>query len=172
MKIMSKDTPATPAGYNTINPFIVTEEASDVIIFLKEVFDAVEVPDALTYDTDGLILHSEIKIGDSIVQIADRKKDWPFTPSLLQVYVSDVDDTLKRAKTREATIITKTTDFLGSKFSRFKDKWHNLWWVYEYTGKVSWDEAGTETNGTWEPTEEATYIRDTLIKAMRNLDKD
>lgn len=170
---MSKPTiPSAPAGYNTVNPFIITQEADKLIEFVKEVFEAVELPDALTYDTDGLILHSEVKIGNAIVQIADRKPTWPFTPSLLQVYVNDVEQTLAQAAKLGAKIVTKPTDFLGVKFSRIQDQWDNLWWIYQYTGDVSWGEADSgENNSTWEPTEETTYIHDTLLEVMHNLSK-
>jgi PhnB protein len=168
----TKNTPVVPDGYNTVNPFVITKDARQLVEFIKEVFDGVEQPDALTYDTDKLVIHSEVKVGNSIISILDRKKDWPFTPSLLQVYVSDVDATLKRATQHGATIITKPTDSYGVKFSRLRDKWHNLWWVYQYTGEVSWDDSAAEQgDGAWQPTKEANYIHDTLLDAMRNLDK-
>jgi len=90
--------PSIPSGHNTVNPFIITKDAPKLIGFLEKVFDAKEDPAAHTLDTDGLLLHSELAIGDSIVMVADVKPGWPFTPSLLRVYVDDVDETLKRAK--------------------------------------------------------------------------
>lgn len=165
--------PPAPDGYNTVNPFIITDKASEVITFVKEVFGGVEQSDALTYDSDSLILHSEVKIGNSIVAIADRKPDWPFTPSLLQVYVDDVEATLKKAESRGAVVVTKPTDFLGTLFSRVKDAQGNLWWIYQYTGEDDWGEAreGAADEGSWEPTKEAAYIHDTLLEAMRGLGK-
>lgn len=169
--------PAAPKGYNTVNPFIITKHADKLIFFIKEVFGGIEEPNALTYDTDGLILHSEVKIGNSIVQIADRKPDWPFTPSLLQVYVDDVESTLKKAQAHGAKIITKPTDFFGAKFSRILDSQENLWWIYQYTGEVDWgsdthNEENSNEEATWEPNEEAAYIHDTLLTAMRKLGKE
>jgi hypothetical protein len=38
--------PAAPAGYATVNPFIITREANGLIDFLKEVFGATERPGA------------------------------------------------------------------------------------------------------------------------------
>lgn len=73
-------TPARPAGSNTINPFLMTDDAARIIDFVIEVFRATDVPEARTVDTDGLILHSELRIGDSVITVADRKPDWPFTP--------------------------------------------------------------------------------------------
>lgn len=165
--------PAAPQGYNTVNPFIITNEADEMIKFAKAVFHATDSPDALTYDADGLILHSEIKIGNSVIAIADRKPDWPFTPSLLQVYVDDIDATLTLAKKHGATVVTKPTEFLGTKFARFTDPHNNLWWIYQYLGEPAWGpNDNEESSESWEPTKEAIYIHDTLLQAMRELNKN
>lgn len=165
--------PTAPEGYTTVTPFIITDNASEVTAFIIDVFNGVEQPDATTYDTDGLILHSEIKIGDAMVAVADRKPDWPQTPSLLQVYVNDIEDSLKKAEARGATVVTKPTEFLGAMFARVKDAQGNLWWIYQYLGEVDWSE--TEETGdaeaSWEPSEEAIYVHDTLLEAMRGLKK-
>lgn len=161
--------PAAPDGYNTVNPFIITPNANEVIQFIKDVFGGIEQPDATTIDTDGLLLHSETKIGNSVVIVADRKPDWPSTPSLLQVYVDDVKATLKKAEKLGAEVVTKPTEFMGTMFARFKDTQGNLWWAYQYLGEVDWSQADGDAAESWEPTKEATYIHDTLLEAMRGL---
>jgi hypothetical protein len=105
--------------------------------------------------------------------VADRKEDWPFTPSLLQVYVSDVKATLARAEKNGATIITTPTDFYGDILSRVKDPWNNMWWIYQHTEQeIDWSAARDEAAGAdWsnEPTKELTYIHDTLLAGMSEL---
>jgi PhnB protein len=164
--------PKVPEGYNTINPFIITQDALKMIEFLKTVFSAKEDVAARTVDTDELLLHSELIIGNSRVLIADTKPDWPFTPSLLQVYVDDVEATLKQAEKLGAKIVTKPTDFYGDVFSRLVDPWDNLWWVYQHNPQSGedWEENGN-TSESWEPTKEMEYIHDTLLEAMKNLGK-
>ncbi|MFI6572839.1 VOC family protein [Nocardia fluminea] len=103
--------PPAPAGSATVDPFIWTDDAAGLLDFLVDVFGATEVAEARTADTDGLILHSELRIGDSTLTIADRKPDWPYTPSFVRVYVDDPDATLKRAAARGARIVTEPTDF-------------------------------------------------------------
>jgi PhnB protein len=170
--------PAAPDGYNTVNPFIITDNAGEVLSFIKDVFGGIKQPDATTYDTDGLLLHSEVRIGNAIVQVADRKPDWPATPGLLQVYVDDVASALDKAVSHGAVIVTKPTDFMGAILSRVKDAQNNIWWIYQYTGEVDWGEAtatpaepGQDTGNeqSWEPSKEAIYIHDTLLEAMRSL---
>lgn len=168
---MPSTIPAAPEGYRTINPFIITKDAAKAIEFCEDVFGGESQKDALTYEPDGSILHSEVRIGDSLVQVADRQAGWPYTPSLLQIYVNDLDETLARAEKRGAVIITKPTEFLGALFSRIKDAQGNMWWVYQYLGESDWgEESGEwEENASWEPTKEATYVHDTLLEAMPNM---
>lgn len=172
---MPSNVPAAPEGYRTINPFIITKDAAKVIEFCEDVFGGESQTDALTYEPDGSILHSEVRIGDSLVQVADRQPDWPYTPSLLQIYVDNLDETLAKAEKRGASIVTRPTEFLGAMFSRIKDAQGNMWWVYQYLGEVDWSAIGGEDGGewdenaSWEPTKEATYIHDTLLEAMQHL---
>ena len=175
---MSQET-YSPEGYNTINPFVITKEAPKLIEFLAKVFGAVEIPEAHTVDTDGLLLHSEPRLGDSVVMVADTKPGWPFTPSLLRVYVEDVERTLATAEGLGATVVTKPTDFFGEILSRFQDPWGNLWWVCqrgeqaqweEGAGDTSWDESADEAS--WDSqSEELTYIHETLLDTMSRLAK-
>lgn len=160
-------TPKAPQGYSTIMPFIISDNAEEVIQFIKAVFNAEEDMNARTIDTDELLLHAELLIGDSRIAIADRKPNWPNTPSLLQVYVDDVEATLQQAKKLGAEIVTKPTDFFGDIFSRFIDKEGNLWWVYQHIPQeeeVDWSTANDEAS--WEPTKEMGYIHDSLLRAM------
>ena len=165
---MSKN---VPEGYNTINPFIITKGAITFIEFLEKVFGAKEVKEARTMDTDGLLLHAEFRIGNSLVMVADTKEGWPFTPSLLQIYVVDVEKTLKRAEELGAKIVTKPTDFYGDIFSRFVDPWDNLWWVYQHNGEITREENTNTDNSTTWATESSglNYIHDTLLKTMKHL---
>lgn len=171
----------------TVNPFIITRDAAALGSFLEEVFDAAENAHARTIDTDGLLLHSEFVVGTSTIAVAERKPDWPFTPSLLQVWVPDVAAALTAAEARGATVVTRPTEFFGSVLARFSDRWGNLWWLYEESaqadgasgggddwGAGEWEAGEGDAGSTesWEPTAELTYINDTLIEAMRRLGAD
>jgi uncharacterized glyoxalase superfamily protein PhnB len=162
-----------PEGYNTVNPFIITKDARKLIEFLKEVFGGQAVKEAYTMDTDGLLLHAELRVGNSTIMLADTKEGWPFTPSLLQIYVEDVEKTLQRAEERGAKIVTRPTEFYGDVFSRFVDPWDNLWWVYQHRGQATWEEAdNTDTDMTWATESgELDYIHETLLETMQNLGK-
>ena len=170
-------TPSAPAGYHTVNSFIITADAAAMIAFLTEVFGAEEIPEAHTLDDDGLLLHSELKIGDSTVMVADRKPDWPFTPSLLQIYVADLEVTLAAAQRLGARVVTTPTDFFGDILSRVLDPWGNLWWVYQHSDDaVDWDESAADAGedggeDVWssELSPELQHAHDSLLEAMRGL---
>lgn len=167
--------PARPAGSNTVNPFIMADDARTLIAFVTDVFGAVDVAEARTVDSDGLILHSELLIGDSMITIADRKPDWPFTPSFIRVYVDDVPATLARAKRLGARVVTQPTDFFGDVFARIQDPQANLWWIYRHTPTTDpqiWDQAdAVDEDASWESfsSPELEYIHSTLVEAMATL---
>lgn len=128
----ARSVPAAPAGSATLDPFVFTDDAPGLIDFVVAVFGAVEVPEARTADTDGLVLHSELRIGDSTLTIADRKPGWPYTPAFLRVYVDDPAATLARAADRGGRVVTEPTDFFGDVLSRVADPYGHLWWVYRH----------------------------------------
>ena len=179
---MTAHLPAAPQGSATVNPFIWTDDAAGLIDFLVTVFEGTEVGEARTADTDGLVLHSEILIGDSTVTVADRKPGWPYTPAFVRVYVDDPAAVLARAEQQGGRIVTQPTDFFGDVLSRFADPFGHLWWVYKHNpGVAAWEagdadaaegEWGADDSGdSWESytSPELEYIHSTLIEAMGSL---
>lgn len=172
---MTEQATNLPEGYNTVNPFIICDNAGELLKFIVDVFGGEESKDALTYDHDGLVLHSEVRVGNSTIMLADRKPEWRFTPAFQQVYVDDVEAALKLAAERGATILTRPTEYIGVMFSRIQDPWRNIWWVYQQLEQYDWDAAfgdGGSGEESWQPTQEAVYIHTTLIEAMNDLAKD
>jgi PhnB protein len=162
-----------PEGYNTINPFIITQNAIEFTTFLKNVFGANERSESHTMDTDGLLLHAELEIGNSVVMVADRKEGWPLTPGLLQIYVDNLEETLRRADEQGARVVTRPTDVYGDLFSRFLDPWDNLWWVYQHKEDFNWEQAPGAEDATWATeSSELNYIHETLLETMPQLGRE
>lgn len=167
--------PAAPEGYATVNPLIITTNADRLTRFVIEVFDGEERAEARTIDEDGLLLQAEVRVGTTTIMFAERKPNWPFTPSLLQVYVDDLEVALERALARGARLVTKPTDFFGTQFARVQDASANLWWIWQH-GDAGWeapdgDDAWTGEGGDgWdEVSPELAYIHDSLLEAMTTL---
>jgi len=175
--------PPAPAGSNSVNPFVCTHDAVGLLAFLVDVLDAHEVHEARTLDADGLVLHSELLVGDSTLTVADRKPGWPWTPALTRVYVHDAAATIDRARACGARVVTEPTDFFGDILARFADPFGNLWWVYQHdpartgwgdvddTGSADQDTGGTTAEESWETftTPALEYVHATLVAAMEGL---
>lgn len=84
-----------PTGYNSISPYLVVKGAQKMVDFLLEVFDGKELR---RYDNkDGTIMHTEVKIDDSVIMIGDASDQWPANTHMLHVYIPDVDATFQKA---------------------------------------------------------------------------
>jgi uncharacterized glyoxalase superfamily protein PhnB len=164
---MVKEVLKTP-HYNKVNPFVIIKRgAAEFINFVEKVFDAEENRQVRTPDRDGTLIHAEVQIGDSMILLADSKEDWPFTPAFLQIYVDNAQEILNKAEKEGAEIITNVSVFYnGLKIARFKDKWGNIWWVYERINQVSLVENKSDTD--WH-NKKPSDIYTTLMDAMKNL---
>ncbi len=161
-----------PKGSHIVNPLIATQDTRALISFLEEVFDAIEDKAALAIsETDGKVFNSSVTIGDTSMIIFDRKDGWKHTPSLLQVYVNDIDEKLETAVRLGADVVTKPTDFYGGKLARFIDPQGNLWWMFELEeyDETDWEstEEDSEENAEWSLDDDPNmaYIHNSLSES-------
>ena len=118
-----------PAGYSAVSVYIVAQGAQKVIDFLKSTFDAAELR---RFDKpDGSIMHAEVRIGDSVVMIADGAEDYPPFPAWLHVYVDDVDKTYQRALAAGGASVQEPVhkEHDSDKRGGVKDPCGNTWWI-------------------------------------------
>ena|ERR1700739_4353453 len=118
-----------PQGYSTVSVYLVVEGAQRVIDFLKKTFDAT---DLRRFNTpDDKIMHAELRIGDTVVMIADASRSYPAFPVWLHVYVPDVDATYKTALAAGGVSVQEPARREGDTDRRggFKDPAGNTWWV-------------------------------------------
>ncbi|MGH9730225.1 MAG: VOC family protein, partial [Candidatus Acidiferrales bacterium] len=65
-------------GFHTVTPYILVGDAAKFIDFMKEAFGAVErgrVP-----LPNGKIMHAEVKLGDSMIELSDGNEQYEPTP--------------------------------------------------------------------------------------------
>src|SRR5258708_11287673 len=67
---MSNPVRAIPEGYHSISPAITCKDAARAIDFYKSVFSATEI--MRMPGPGGVIMHAELRIGDSIIFINDE----------------------------------------------------------------------------------------------------
>jgi uncharacterized glyoxalase superfamily protein PhnB len=119
---------ATPTGYTTVAPWVVTDDTGALLDFITSAFEGEELARVAT--EDGSIGHGEIRVGDTVVLAFDRRPGWPVMPSLLRVWVPDADAAFARAVERGATVVTELGDnAFGQRGGRVKDPFGNIWWV-------------------------------------------
>ena len=133
--ITSKVNPI-PQGYGTVTPYLIVDGVSKLIDFLKETFHAEER--ARINDKEDHVGHAEIKIGNSIVMMADSTAQYRPIPSQLYVYVDNVDDTYERAMKAGGTPEQEpTTQFYRDRTAAVKDPTGNVWWIAAHVEDIS-----------------------------------
>ncbi len=134
----AEDTPRPiPAGMSTISAHIVCSDAPAAIEFYKKAFGAMELPHG-RLEMDGVFLHGEIVIGDSVVMIAQEDErcgsaspqTLKGTPVTLHLYVPDADRVYQRAIEAGATSIMPLSDmFWGDRYGVLEDPFGHRWSV-------------------------------------------
>ena len=111
-----------PDGYYTLTPHLSIKDAAKAIKFYKDAFGAKEVE---VCDTpDGKIMHAVLKIGNSLLMLADEfpeygcgissPKSLKGTTSMLHLYVEDVDASFNKAVKAGAKVIRPVEDQFGA----------------------------------------------------------
>ena len=92
---MSNSVKPVPEGYHTVTPYLVVDRAEEVIDFMKNAFGAKEL--IRMQKPDGSVGHCEFRIGDSLVMLGGASQEWKAMPSMLYLYLPDVDEVYQRA---------------------------------------------------------------------------
>jgi uncharacterized glyoxalase superfamily protein PhnB len=116
-------------GFHTITQYLIVSDANRLIEFLKDVFGAVEKFRAQRPDSSA-IMHAEVQIGDSMIEMADANENFPPRPAALHIYVNDVDAVYARALAKGARSIQPPTDQeYGERGASIADEFGNHWYV-------------------------------------------
>ena len=136
---MAKKAPAVPKGYHTITPSLCVAGAAQAIDFYKKALGAEE---RMRFPTpDGSIMHAELKIGDSIIMLADEMPDQGGrgpksiggTPVSFFVYGENVDAAWKRAVDAGAKPVVPLADqFWGDRTGCLEDPFGHRWWLAQH----------------------------------------
>ncbi|MBN3789987.1 VOC family protein [Burkholderia sp. Ac-20353] len=128
-----------PEGFHTITPNTIVSNVADAVTFYKKVFAAEEIL-RLTAP-NGKVVHCELQIGDSRINLGEAMDGWPEQPLLAQIYVSDSDATFAQALKEGATELSPVNDmFFGSREGRIMDPFGNTWTIATHKKVVSADE--------------------------------
>ncbi|MQA18623.1 VOC family protein [Rugamonas rivuli] len=133
------DNKGRPQGANTITPNSIVRNVAGAVVFYQEVFGAEEV--LRLHTPDGKVVHCELKIGDSRINLGESMEGWPEQPLLAQIYVADADAVFARALAAGAQQLSPVGDmFFGTREGRVMDPFGNTWTIATHKKEVSGEE--------------------------------
>ena len=118
-----------PLQYNRLMPYLIIPNASQFIEFMKEVFGA--TVQHLTPRSEGIIMHGELRIGESVIMFADTTEQFTSRPAGIFIYVESTDETYKKAIAAGATSILEPMKQPYGYTCGFHDPFGNDWWPTE-----------------------------------------
>jgi PhnB protein len=117
-----------PPGFRSVAPYLMVPRAHALIGFFERVFGAYQVQ--IVPRPDGTVMHCELRIGDSVVELADESVQYPAILAALHLYVPDADDTYARALEAGATSLFEPGDRpYGDREAGIKDPSGNTWYI-------------------------------------------
>src|SRR5690348_5346706 len=100
-ELKEKAMTATAVMTPTLMPYLVAQGAARLVDFMKATFGAEEM-ERFT-KPDGTIMHTAVRIGDSVLELSDGSEQYPARPAALHVYLPDTDAVYQRALAAGAT---------------------------------------------------------------------
>jgi PhnB protein len=136
-----------PEGYRTATPYLIIKGAADAIDFYKRAFGATEM--LRMADPQGRVGHAEIKIGDSVIMLADEHPGMGYrgprslggsSVSIL-LYLEDVDEVFERAVKAGARVQRPVMNqFYGDRSGTLEDPFGHVWTVATHVEDVAPEE--------------------------------
>jgi PhnB protein len=121
-----------PAGFHTVTPYLTVQGANQLLEFVKAAFDAEEV--VCMKQPNGTIDHAAVRIGDSMIELAEAKADWTPMPGAMHLYVGDTDAVYQRSIQADATSLQAPADmYYGERSAVVRDCAGNHWYIATHT---------------------------------------
>ncbi|TDD90016.1 VOC family protein [Saccharopolyspora karakumensis] len=136
-----------PQDFPRVTPYLFVDDANAAIDFYCRVLGATErmrMP-----MQSGKIAHAEIAVGDAVIMLADEAPDMGArspksiggTPTMLYVYVEDVDQVFHEAVQSGATVLNSVENrFYGDRSGEFEDPFGHSWSIATHVEDVSEEE--------------------------------
>jgi PhnB protein len=144
---MTSNVKPIPEGYHTATPYLIVKDGAGAIEFYKKAFGATEL--MRMADSSGKIGHAEIKIGDSVIMLADEVTGMGYrspqslggSPVSILLYVEDVDALFSQAVATGAKVQRPVQDqFYGDRIGGVTDPFGHVWYIATHKEDVSPEE--------------------------------
>ena len=136
-----------PEGYHAVTPYLIIKGAAEAIDFYRHVFEATEI--MRMADAQGRVAHAELRIGDSVIMLADEQAAMGHhsphslggsSVSML-LYVPDVDAVFARAlEARARSLRPVVNQFYGDRSGTLEDPFGHTWTVATHIEDVAPEE--------------------------------
>lgn len=135
-----------PTGYHSITPYLAIDRAGDALAWYGLAFGATEI---MRLEHGGKIAHAEIRIGDSVIMLADEWQEGghlsPATlggsSASLMLYVDDVDAVFGAALAAGARADRPVQDqFYGDRSGNLVDPFGHRWTIATHVEDVDPEE--------------------------------
>lgn len=135
-----------PEGYHSITPYLIIRGASRAIDYYTKAFGATEM---FRMEHEGKIGHAELKMGDSVVMLADESPEMGYlgpeaiggSPVTIMLYVDAVDEVFPRAIEAGGTELRPVEDqFYGDRSGNLRDPFGHVWVIATHVEDVSPEE--------------------------------
>jgi PhnB protein len=138
---------SVPEHLHTVTPRLVVRDGAAAIDFYARAFAAQEIGERFS-GPHGELIHSEIRIGDSVVMLTDDAADGGPTMSrdsldgvvtvIMATYWEDVDATWNRAVAAGAEVVYELDDqFYGERGGRLRDPFGHQWMLSKRTERLT-----------------------------------
>jgi uncharacterized glyoxalase superfamily protein PhnB len=136
-----------PEGFRTVTPHLIIRDAAKAMAFYKAAFGAEEI--CRMPGPDGKVMHAEVRIGDSIVMLADEFPQWNCqgpqarggTTVSLHVYVQNADAAFAKAVAAGATVMMPLENmFWGDRYGKLVDPFGHEWAIAQHVEDMTPEE--------------------------------
>jgi len=128
-----------PEGFHAITPYLFAQGAARLIDFISAAFEG-----ELIFQQkrpEGAVMHATMRIGDSMLMLADPTPEFEAMPTSIYLYVADCDAVYQRALNSGAvSVFPMMTLPFGERYGGIKDPSGNIWWVATHVEDVPPDE--------------------------------
>ena|SRR3990167_5547347 len=139
-------TKGIPEGHHSITPYLIVQNAKDAIEYYQKAFNATVL---YQMDKNGRVGHAELKIGNSIIMLADEfaemqayaPKHFGGSPISICLYTENVDKVYQQAIQHGGTVINAVADqFYGDRLGILQDPFGHTWYVATHIEDVTPEE--------------------------------
>jgi len=124
-----------PEGFRTVNVYLHPHGADRLLEFVKRAFGGEEV-EVHRSQPGGPVVHGEVRIGDSILEMGEAHGPWQPMPTMLYLYVNDADALYRQALAAGAKSLWPPADQpYDDRNAGVKDEWGNQWVLATHLGQ-------------------------------------